>query len=53
MWRPPFRNVDELRVNPKNTYEGRLNPGEEIVKNRGVEGQVFKQRPDSFWINDP
>ena len=53
MWRPPYRNVDEIRVNPKNTYEGRLNPGEELVKNRGVEGQVFKHRPDTFSINDP
>ena len=53
MWRPPVRNVDELRVNPKNVYEGRILPGEELVKNRGIEGEVFKQRPDTFYINDP
>jgi flagellin-specific chaperone FliS len=53
MWRPPTRNVDELRVNPKNVYEGRLLPGQELVKNRGIEGEVFKQRPDTFYINDP
>jgi Family of unknown function (DUF5899) len=53
MWRPPTRNVDELRVNPKNVYEGRLLPGQEMVKNRGIEGEVFKQRPDKFYINDP
>jgi len=52
-YRPPDRNVDELRVNPKNTYEGRLNPGEEIVKSRGVIGETFHYNPDRFFINDP
>ena len=51
-WRPKFRNVDELRVNPKNVYGGRLLPGEERVKNRGLQGDVFKRRPDRFYIND-
>jgi hypothetical protein len=51
-YRPPNRNVDELRVNPKNVYEGRLLPGKEIVTNRGIEGDVNKNRPDRFYIND-
>ena len=28
-------------------------PGEELVKNRGTIGQVYKRRPDTFYINDP
>lgn len=52
-YRPQFRNVDELRVNPKNTYGGRLLPGKEMVQNRGQIGQVFKHAPDTFYINDP
>jgi hypothetical protein len=52
-YRPDFRNVDELRVNPKNTYGGRLLPGQERVQNRGLIGQTYKRRPDTFWINDP
>jgi hypothetical protein len=51
-WRPPYRNVDELRVNPKNVYEGRLLPGKEQVTNRGFVGDVYKRRPDTFYIND-
>jgi hypothetical protein len=51
-YRPPDRNVDELRVNPKNVYEGRLLPGKEIVTNRGIEGDLYKNRPDRFYIND-
>jgi hypothetical protein len=51
-YRPTFRNVDELRVNPKNVYEGRILPGQEQVQNRGVIGQVFKRRPDTFYMND-
>jgi hypothetical protein len=47
-YRPPDRNVDELRVNPKNVYEGRLLPGKEVVTNRGVLGDVYKNRPDRW-----
>ena len=52
-YRPPFRNVDELRVNPKNVYGGRLLPGQEMVQNRGQIGQVAKRHPDTFYVNDP
>lgn len=53
MYRPPTRNIDELRVNPKNTYEGRVLPGKELNSNRGIEGKTFKRRPDTFYINNP
>jgi hypothetical protein len=39
-------------VNPKNVYEGRLLPGKERVTNRGFCGNVYKRRPDTFWVND-
>lgn len=52
-YRPGQRNVDELRVNPKNTYEGRVLPGQERVQNRGFSGDVFKRRPDPFYVNTP
>lgn len=51
-YRPEERNVDQLRVNPKNVYEGRLLPGAERVQNRGINGEVNKNRPDTFYIND-
>lgn len=51
-YRPPCKNVDELRVNKKNVYERRLLPGKEIVTNRGVIGDVYKRKPDRFWVND-
>lgn len=50
-YRPTFKNVDELRVNPKNTYEGRVVAGSENVKNRGVIGDVYKRRADRFYVN--
>ena len=52
-FRPLCKNVDELRVNPKQTYKGRVLPGKEQVQNRGLQGQTFKRRPDTFYINDP
>ena len=51
-YRPAQRNVDELRVNKKNVYEGRLLPGKEQNGNRGIIGDVHKRRPDTFWVND-
>jgi hypothetical protein len=52
-YRPAQRTVDDLRVNPKNQYGGRLLPGQEQVQNRGVIGETFKRRPDTFYLNDP
>jgi|JI10StandDraft_1071094.scaffolds.fasta_scaffold54586_3 hypothetical protein len=51
-FRPTERTVDDLRVNPKNQYGGRLLPGQERVQNRGFSGEVFKQRPDRFTPMD-
>jgi hypothetical protein len=51
-FRCPEKNVDELRVNKKNVYEGRLLPGKEQVTNRGILGDVHKRRPDTYWVND-
>lgn len=51
-YRPTYRNVDELRVNKKDTYEGRVKAGKELVSNRGLEGSNYKRRPDRFYIND-
>ena len=53
-YRPQFRNVDELRsYQPKNVYRGRVISGKEQVQNRGIEGRVFKRRPDRYYINHP
>ncbi len=51
-YQPPNRNVDEIRVNPKKVYEGRLLPGKEMVANRGIQGDINKNRPDRFSIHD-
>ena len=51
-YRPAQRNVDDLRVNPKNTYRGRTLAGKQRVQNRGFSGDVFKNRPDTFSVND-
>ena len=48
-YRPPVKSVDELRVNKKVTYEGRLNPVKSAVTNRGKNGEVFKNRPEKFY----
>ncbi len=49
--------VDQLRVktNPKVTFglgnhEG---PADSYIKNRGIEGRVEKNRPDTFYLNKP
>ena len=51
------KTVDELRVetNPKmsfdlNNHEG---PAASSIKNVGIEGRVEKNRPDTYYINNP
>jgi|TARA_Y100000992_G_scaffold269932_1_gene209957 hypothetical protein len=49
--------VDELRVktNPKVTFglKGLEGPAQQVVKNRGIEGKVEKNLPDTYYINGP
>ncbi len=51
------KTVDQLRTatNPKLTF-GLANhegPANSIIKNRGIEGRVEKNRPDTFFMNTP
>ena len=51
------KTVDQLRVetNPKLTF-GLANhegPANSYIKNRGVQGRVEKNRPDTFYMNTP
>lgn len=52
-WTP--KTVDNLRVknNPKETYQGVVLGGKSGVTNRGVLGQVEKNKPDTYFINTP
>ncbi len=48
------KSTNELRVktNPKLSYYGRINSGQKIAK-PGKVGTVFKNRPDTFYIQNP
>ncbi len=48
------KTTNELRVktNPKLSYYGRINAGQKIAK-PGKIGTLFKNRPDTFYIQDP
>jgi hypothetical protein len=48
------KSTNELRVktNPKLSYYGRINAGQKIAK-PGKIGTVYKNRPDTFYIQDP
>uniref|UniRef100_A0A6C0BW83 Uncharacterized protein n=1 Tax=viral metagenome TaxID=1070528 RepID=A0A6C0BW83_9ZZZZ len=52
-WAP--KTVDELRTtnNPKLTYDGVITGVKHYTTNRGIEGAVEKNRPDTFFINSP
>ena len=47
------KTTDEIRVktNPKISYYGRINSGEKISK-PGKIGTVYKNRPDTFYVQD-
>ena len=49
------KSVDELRTknNPKVTYNGVILGGGSSIQNRGIEGKIEKNRPDTFFINSP
>jgi len=48
------KTVDETRVktDPKISYYGRINPGAKIAK-PGKIGTVYKNKPDTFYIQEP
>ena len=52
-WIP--KTVDQLRntTNPKLTYElkNHEGPANSFIKTRGVEGEIEKRRPDTFYLN--
>jgi hypothetical protein len=52
-WAP--KTVDELRTtnNPKLSYDGMITGVKHYTTNRGIEGAVEKNRPDTFFINSP
>ncbi|MEM3062342.1 MAG: hypothetical protein QW303_02180 [Nitrososphaerota archaeon] len=49
LYRIPIKTVDELRVKPKITYEGRVVPGMKGEK-RPIQAPVFTYKPDTFKI---
>ncbi|CAK0740727.1 hypothetical protein CCP3SC1AL1_1100005 [Gammaproteobacteria bacterium] len=55
--RPRFKTVDQLRTtnNPKVSYQGRLKPAAGVNGNynRGLVGEVNKNQPDRFYLNEP
>lgn len=51
MWRDLGKTVDELRVKPKITYEGRIIDGKRGDK-RPIQAPVMTYKPDTFRIND-
>ena len=54
-WLP--KTVDELRVdtNPKNTFElkGHQGPPMSTILKPGIEGEMTKNRPETFYANSP
>ncbi len=49
---PNSTNETRVKTNPKLSYYGRINAGQKIAK-PGKIGTVFKNRPDTFYIQDP
>ena len=49
------KTVDELRTvnNPKVTYGGVILGGKREVQNRGMMGNMEKNRPDTYYVNSP
>jgi len=45
------KTVDELRVKPKVSYEGRLISGKNFTTMPGLQGQLGKHNPDRFYTN--
>ncbi len=51
-YRPPVKTVDDLRVNPKLSYEGRVLPAKSMVTNRAQKALVSKNKPETAWAQD-
>lgn len=49
LYRAPQKTVDDLRVNPKTTYDGRVVSGKSLISNRGQQTQLSKNRPETAW----
>ncbi len=49
---PKTTNETRVKTNPKLSYYGRINAGQKIAK-PGKVGTLFKNRPDTFYIQNP
>ena len=50
LYRAPEKTVDDLRVKPKVTYQGRVLPPKAVNDSRGQIGQVAKNQPETSWL---
>ena len=50
-FRPKYKTVDELRINPKISYKGRIVKGLKNAK-RGKRPNVVKRNPERFAVNE-
>ena len=54
LWQP--KTVDELRTanNPKMVYklDNHMGPANNPIKNRGIQGKIVKQGPESYFVNN-
>ena len=53
LYRVRPKDVDDLRVNKKLVYPGRVKVGKNIVDKRGASRNISKNRPDTFYKNSP
>jgi len=53
--RPAYKDVDSLRAanKPKVSYKAPVIQGKRYITNRGIQSQVKKNRPDTFYVNNP
>lgn len=49
---PKTTNETRVRTNPKLSYYGRVNAGQKVAK-PGKVGTLFKNRPDTFYVQTP
>lgn len=50
--RPVYKNIDQLNIDPKQTYKGVFKTGQ-IASVRGYAGEMVKNRPETFVENSP